>query len=105
MRYPNSSDPDMQRFLRIRSAAGGVILLAAAASFTVLAVVSPPAPEHLSVNCIDVPGATLSDAAPDLTGCEPRREARPTRVRKAEAERLPSPSQEAKADDPPIPTF
>lgn len=106
-RFPN--DPELKKYLRIRSYTGAVILLAVSAGITAISATSPPPNPQVSANCVD-PRApqVFSDAALDLAGCAPAapqasrtRAAPPRETRLA----LPPPSADARADDPPIPTF
>lgn len=104
MRYKLPSDPETLKFLKLRSLVGGAVLLATAAGVASLAAFTPPAPTHISVNCIETAQApTLSDAAPDLYGCATLAE--PATAKPAPKSGYPAPAAEATSDEPPIATF
>ena len=104
MRYPESNDPDVLRFHRMRGALGAAVLIFFVASLGAVMVTSPPRPAQVSVNCIPTEVAQImSDAPSGVAGCVPPADDVPARA--PSVHRHPAPSASATTDDPPIPTF
>lgn len=104
MRYPQTNDPDVLRFHRMRSALGAAVAIFFVAGLGAVMVTSPPRAAQVSVNCIATETAqVMSDALPGVAGCAPQAQDVPAQV--PSSRHQPAPSASATTDDPPIPTF
>ena len=104
MRYPESNDPEVLRFHRMRAAFGATVLVFFAVGFAGLALTALPRPELLSVNCVETtPPRSLIDAETGRVGCTPavREEPAP----QVSGSRMTAPAADATTDNPPVPTF
>ena len=99
-----TANPELQKFLKMRAIAGGVVLLTVAVGFATLAAFAPPKPAHISVNCVETQAPTLVDFEQGRVGCATSASA-PAPAPGSAPAAASAPAADAKADDPPIPTF
>ena len=108
MNHRFANDPELKKYLRIRSYTGALVLLAVSAGITTISATSPPAPAPVVENCMD-PAAppVFNDAAPGLAPCKAvvSHDIRPAAKRATGTTALPAVAADARADDPPVPTF
>jgi hypothetical protein len=104
VQYNLSNDPELLKFRKMRAYAAAASIAICLTGFGVLTAIAPPRAIQVSVNCVDAnPAPTFDDAVPSPIGCVTPPQ--PVMAQAAADAAHLVPASDAKADDPPVPSF